>query len=153
LVSPIAFEDLSKKLDLPDGKKENVNLSLYTEAMKEVAAKNGVHFLNAFAPSKSWFDTTAQPLTIDGSQLNDAGYAKFSNLVVDGVFGKTKIAAKTESYRSLVSDAVTEKNWVWHNDFKIPNGVHVYGRRYDPFGPDNYPAEIKKIREMTAIRD
>src|SRR5690606_26725245 len=27
------------------------------------------------------------------------------------------------------------------------------GRRYDPFGSDNYPAEIKKIREMTDIRD
>ena len=42
---------------------------------------------------------------------------------------------------------------MWHNDFKIPNGVHVFGRRYNPFGPENYPAEIAKIREMTAIRD
>ncbi|MDX1428861.1 MAG: c-type cytochrome, partial [Rhodothermales bacterium] len=45
------------------------------------------------------------------------------------------------------------KNWIWHNDFKIPNGVHVFGRRHEPFGPDNYPAELIKIREMTAIRD
>ena len=45
------------------------------------------------------------------------------------------------------------KNWFWHNDYKIPNGVHVFGRRYDPYGPDNYPFEINKIREMTAIRD
>jgi mono/diheme cytochrome c family protein/glucose/arabinose dehydrogenase len=153
LVSPIAFEDLSKTLDVPDGKKENVNLALYADAMKEIAAKNGVHFLNAFAPSKSWFDTTDKPLTIDGSQLNDAGYRKFSNLLIDGVFGKTKIDPKTEAYRPLVSAAVTEKNWVWHNDFKIPNGVHVYGRRYDPFGPDNYPFELIKVRQMTAIRD
>lgn len=45
------------------------------------------------------------------------------------------------------------KNWLWHNDYKIPNGVHVYGRRYDPFGPDNYPAELEKIRQMLTIRD
>ena len=45
---------------------------------------------------------------------------------------------------TLVHAAVMEKNWMWHNDIKIPNGVHVYGRRYDPFGPDNYPAELKK---------
>ena len=153
LVSPIAFEDLSKKLDVPDGKKENVNLALYSEAMKEIATRNGVHFLNAFAPSKSWFELTDKPLTIDGSQLNDAGYAKFSNLLADGVFGKTKIDPKTESYRKLVNAAVTEKNWVWHNDFKIPNGVHVYGRRYDPFGPGNYPFELIKVRQMTGIRD
>ena len=42
---------------------------------------------------------------------------------------------------------------MWHNDIKIPNGVHVYGRRFNPYGPENYPAEIIKIREMTAIRD
>jgi mono/diheme cytochrome c family protein/glucose/arabinose dehydrogenase len=46
-----------------------------------------------------------------------------------------------------------EKNWMWHNDYKIPNGVHVFGRRFDPFGPGNYPAELAKIREMTLIRD
>jgi hypothetical protein len=48
---------------------------------------------------------------------------------------------------------VLEKDWMWHNDFKIPNGVHVFGRRHNPFGPENYPAEIAKIREMTALRD
>lgn len=51
LVSPIAFEDLSAKMDLPNGIRENENLSLYTEAMREVAAKNDVLFLDAFAPT------------------------------------------------------------------------------------------------------
>ena len=151
IVSPIAFENLSQKFDLPDGKKENINLALYTEAMKEIAAENKVHFLNAFRPSKSWFDASEKSLTIDGSQLTDAGYAKFSTLLADGIFGKTK--AKAEPNRALVHAAVMEKNWMWHNDIKIPNGVHVYGRRYNPFGQDNYPAEIVKIREMTALRD
>ncbi len=35
IVSPIAFEDISKKFDLPNGKQENANLTLYTEAMTE----------------------------------------------------------------------------------------------------------------------
>ena len=61
IVSPIAFEDLSKKFDLPDGKIENENLMLYTNAMKEVSAKNKVHFIDAFSPTKEWYDdaTTA----------------------------------------------------------------------------------------------
>jgi len=46
-----------------------------------------------------------------------------------------------------------EKNWAWLNDFKIPNGVHVYGRRFNPYGPENYPHELRKTREMTMIRD
>ena len=151
IVSPIAFEDLSATRDLPNGKKENVNLALYAAAMKQVAAKNKVHFVDAFAPTKAWYAASKQPLTIDGFQLNDGGYARFAKLLADQTFGKA--AAKAETHRKLVHAAVMEKNWMWHNDIKIPNGVHANGRRYDPFGQDNYPAEIAKIREMTDIRD
>ncbi len=151
LVSPIAFEDLSDKLDLPDGISENLNLSKYTAAMKEIAALNNVLFVDAFEASKSWYQSSSENLTQDGFQLNDAGYKKLSTLLNNKIFGKTK--SKAENHRQLVHDAVTEKNWFWHNDYKIPNGVHAYGRRYDPFGPSNYPFEIEKIREMTAIRD
>ena len=151
LVSPIAFEDLTGIYDLPNGEKENKNLLLYTNAMRAVAQQNKVQFVDAFTPSKQWYETTAEPLTIDGAQLNEAGYKKLAKLLSDEVFGN--VPAKAESNRNLIHEAVMEKNWMWHNDYKIPNGVHVYGRRYDPFGPDNYPAEIEKIRQMTAIRD
>jgi mono/diheme cytochrome c family protein/glucose/arabinose dehydrogenase len=151
IVSPIAFEDLSAKFDLPNGKKENENILLYAKAMKEVSEKNNVLYVDAFTPSQKWYDDTKEDLTIDGSQLNVEGYKKLGVLLADQVFGKA--APKAEKNRQLVHDAVMEKNWMWHNDIKIPNGVHVYGRRYNPFGPDNYPAEIQKIREMTDIRD
>jgi len=151
IVSPVAFEDLSAKFDLPNGKKENENLALYTQGMKEVAEQNKVLFVDAFTPSKKWYADSKGDLTIDGSQLNEEGYKKLALLLSDNVFGKVK--PKAEANRTLVHDAVNEKNWMWHNDYKIPNGVHVYGRRYNPFGPDNYPAEIEKIRELTAIRD
>lgn len=151
LISPIAFEDLSDKMDLPNGVKENENIALYTQAMKEVAAKDSILFVNAFEASKNWYTTEEEYLTADGFQLNDFGHQKIAKLLADVVFGEDKTVA--ESNRQLVHDAVMEKNWFWHNDFKIPNGVHAYGRRYNPFGPDNYPFEIKKIREMTANRD
>ncbi len=151
LVSPVAFENLSDRMDVPDGKKENAHLLLYMQAMKEVALANDVLFVDAFNPSRQWYAASAEPLTIDGSQLNDAGYKKLGLLLSDALFGKVKV--KHEERRALVREAVLEKNWMWHNDYKIPNGVHAYGRRYNPFGPDNYPAEIEKIREMTAIRD
>ena len=150
IVSPIAFQDLSGKYDLPNGKQENMNLALYAEGMKEISAKNHVLFVDAYHPTKEWF-AVGEQLTIDGSQLNDEGYLKFSKLLADQIFGKTEIGI--EKNRPMVKAAVMEKNWLWHNDYKIPNGVHVYGRRYNPFGPDNYPAEIAKIREMTALRD
>ncbi|MES2829863.1 MAG: PVC-type heme-binding CxxCH protein [Bacteroidota bacterium] len=151
LVSPIAFEDLSKQQDLPDGKKENINIELYADAMKQVAVDNQVGFADVFNPTKAWYRSSVEPLTIDGSQLTEHGYKRLAPLLADLCFGKTP--PKAEAYRGKIRKAVLERNWMWHNDFKMPNGVHAYGRRYDPFGPDNYPAEIAKVRAMTAIRD
>jgi mono/diheme cytochrome c family protein/glucose/arabinose dehydrogenase len=151
IVSPIAFENLSDKFDLPNGIKENENLGLYSKGMKDVAEQNNVAFVDAFTPTKEWFDSSKQPLTIDGSQLTDDGYSRLSTLLADQIFGK--VTAVGEKYRAMVHEAVMEKNWMWHNDLKIPNGVHVYGRRFKPFGPANYPAELVKTRQMTAIRD
>jgi hypothetical protein len=91
------------------------------------------------------------PLTIDGLQMNQEGYEKFAALLADRLTAskKQEITDQKEAIRA----AVAEKNFFWHNDYKVPNGVHVYGRRYDPFGPGNYPYEIEKIRQMTANRD
>jgi hypothetical protein len=112
IVSPIAFE--------------NANLSLYAKAMKEVAAQNNILYIDAFNPTKTWYDETNEPLTIDGSQLNNSGYSKFSKLLADKVFGKVDPIA--ESHRELVHAAVLEKNWMWHNDYKIPNGMILLGQ-------------------------
>ena len=151
IVSPTAFEDLSAKIDLPNGTLQNANIALYAQAMKEVCEKNNVLFINAFDASKKWYAESKEDLTIDGFQLNNAGYQKLALLLADQVFGKKKPVI--ESKRADVYAAVAEKNWMWHTDYKIPNGVHVYGRRYNPFGPDNYPAEIEKIRQMTDNRE
>ena len=150
LISPIAFQDLSEIWDLPNGKKENENLALYTKAMAEIAKKIKVSFVDVFTPSLKWFSSKEQ-LTIDGFQLNEEGYVKLAQLLYNKIFVKAHIENKERQLKVL--QAVNDKNWFWHNDFKIPNGVHVFGRRFEPFGPDNYPAELKKIREMTAIRD
>ena len=151
LVSPIAFEDLSAAFDLPDGRRENANLAMYTAVMQKVASRMQVQFVDAFSRSRQWYKSADEPLTIDGSQLTGAGYALLATLLADEIFGRALV--KNESVRPAVREAVMDKNWFWHNDYKIPNGVHVYGRRYNPFGPDNYPAELAKIREMTALRD
>jgi mono/diheme cytochrome c family protein/glucose/arabinose dehydrogenase len=151
LVSPIAFEDLSGRYDLPDGVRENENLELYTEAMREVAARHEVRFVDVFTPTRQWYEDSDEPLTIDGSQLTDAGYERFGALLADAIFGNAP--ARASEHRELIHAAVQDKNWMWHQDYKIPNGVHAYGRRFEPFGPDNYPAEIEKTRQMTDIRD
>jgi putative heme-binding domain-containing protein len=151
LVSPTAIQDLSAKLDVPDGRVQNGLLATYTSVMEAVAAEHGVLFVDAFRASQGWYRESKEPLTGDGALLNDAGYKKLASFLVDRIFGGS--TAKMESKRAAVQAAVLEKDYFWLNDFKIPNGVHAYGRRYNPFGPANYPFEIQKNREMLAIRD
>ncbi|MEL7163631.1 MAG: SGNH/GDSL hydrolase family protein, partial [Bacteroidota bacterium] len=148
LVSPAAFQDVSARMDVPDGSLENENLALYTEAMRTVADSAGVPFIDLFSVTKEWF-TGNTDMTTDGLHLTEETYQKLAPWLADRLFGGT---AK-EGARAQVQSLVDDKNWLWHNDYKIPNGVHVYGRRHNPFGPDNYPMELRKIREMTLLRD
>ena len=149
LVSPIAFEDLSFVYGTPEGTIQNTNIALYTAAMEDVAAKNNILFVNLFSVSRNWFEASEKPLTRDGALLNEAGYKTLAPVLADGLFGKSTGTGD----EAKILAAVREKNWFWRKFYKIPNGVHVFGRRHRPHGPKNYPHELKKIEQMTAIRD
>ena len=151
LVSPIAFEDLSKSRDLPDGRAENANLALYTQAMAEVAKAAGVEFVDVYNPTHDLYPTLEKPFTRNGFLPNDEGYRLLSDMLVKAIYGSAPV--KTKASPKDVLAAIADKEWFWFNDFRMLNGVHVDGRRYNPFGPKNYPDEKKKIREMTDLRD
>lgn len=151
LVSPIAFEDLSAVRDLPNGVEENARLALYSAAMKRVATQHGLTFVDLFHPTLASFRDRNQPFTINGFAPVDAGYRELAVLLADGAFGTTSRGSTADP--TLVHAAVKEKDWFWHNDYNIINGVHTHGRRYAPYGPQNYPDEIKKTREMMTLRD
>ncbi len=150
LVSPLTFEDLSKSAGTPDGQIINANLALYVAAMEDVANQEGVLMVNLFSDSQDWFQKDDEPWTQDGVTLKESGYKKLAPRLADGLFGSQK---KHDDCADRVLAAVNEKNWMWLKYYKIPNGVHVFGRRHRPFGPDNYPHELKKLEEMVAIRD
>ena len=168
LVSPIAFENLSRGRDLPNGEKENANLALYSAAIQRVAQKHGLTFVDLFNPTQALFSggtTSASsaaraeagpakgrpPFTINGFAPTDAGYRELAVLLADGVFGKT--AARSKADPALLNAAVKDKDWLWNNDYNLVNGVHSHGQRYAPYGPQNYPDEVKKTRDMMALRD
>ncbi|WP_197734338.1 SGNH/GDSL hydrolase family protein [Sphingobacterium daejeonense] len=134
LISPIAFEDLSNKYDLPDGKEINKNLKLYTDAMKQIAQEKKVPFLDVYGVTSKWIDQGSDDLTIDGSQLSEKSYARFAGYLVSSIFGKGD--GKNSEHKDKIKAAVLEKDFIWTEDFKIPNGVHAYGRRFNPFGPE-----------------
>lgn len=151
LVSPIAFEDLSKSRDLPDGAAENERLALYTQAMKDVAATRGVEFIDLFGETARLYPTFEGDFTRNGFLPTDAGYRLLGPALATLAFGPAGRVSKADPEN--LANAVRDKNWFWFNDYRMLNGVHVDGRRYKPFGPDNYPAETAKMRAMTEARD
>jgi hypothetical protein len=151
LVSPVGFEDLSATRDLPNGKKENENLALYSAAMQRVAARHQLTFINLFQPTLTRYSQPGLPFTINGFAPTAKGYEELGRMLADGLYGHQ--ARQSEADASLVTAAVQEKDWLWNNDYNLINGVHTHGQRYAPYGPQNYPDEIKKTREMMVLRD
>ncbi|MBL9211153.1 MAG: c-type cytochrome [Opitutaceae bacterium] len=151
LVSPIAFENLSATRDLPNGEKENANLKLYADAIERVAGRHALTFIDFFRPTLERYGKSPQSFTLNGFAPTDAGYQQLGEILANGMYGAT--GRKSEADVALVNAAVKEKDWMWNNDYNLVNGVHTHGQRYNPYGPQNYPDEIKKTREMMALRD
>lgn len=151
LVSPIAYENLSDRQDLPNGEKENSALALYAAAMEAVAKKHGLTYIDLFHPTQKLYETTEEPFTVGGFIPTEAAYPQVAELLANGLFGDHPRQSKADP--ELVHAAVKAKDWFWNNDYNILNGVHTHGQRYNPFGPQNYPDEVQKMREMAALRD
>ncbi len=151
LVSPIAFENQTSKRDLPAGDKENGNLILYSSAVETVAKKHGLTFIDLFSPTKALYAKAKQPLTTGGFVPNDEGYQQVADILATGIYGHQSRVSKADPEK--VHAAVMQKDYLWNNDYNLINGVHTHGQRYNPYGPQNYPDEVKKTREMTALRD
>lgn len=149
LVSPIAFEDLPGSGDLPNGDNENANLILYADAMAKVASDHGIGYIDLFHPSNMAMKATEEAFTLNGFLPNAGGNRLIAGLLVEALFGIEPGKSLDETLRQLVLD----KNWMWKHDYRILNGVHVYGRRRAPFGTVNYPPEIEKTRQLTTNRD
>ncbi len=151
LVSPIAFEDQSKTRDLPNGKTENANLALYSAAIATVAKNRGLTFIDLFHPTKALFEKGNPYFTTGGFIPTDDSYARIAEMIADGIYDSAPHRSKADP--ELLHRAVEQKDWCWRLDYDMLNGVHSYGRRYNPYGPQNYPDEVFKLREMASLRD
>ncbi|MEX2579802.1 MAG: PVC-type heme-binding CxxCH protein [Verrucomicrobiales bacterium] len=162
LVTPIAFEDRSRdytlpqddehriRYKLPQGLEENKRLAAYAEAVEAVAAEKNVGAIDLFRPTRAWLADEETDLTLNGCHLNEDGYEKLAPHLAEQLFGKRDGPVE---HREELLAAIGDRNWLWHHDYRMLNGVHVWGQRWAPYGDFNYPEEIEKIRQMTALRD
>ena len=152
LVSPLAFENTGDK-HLPNGKLENENLKLYTAAVKAVAEKRKLAFVDTFTPMLAAFEKGGGKLTVSGFQMNEAGDKVLGATLDTILFGTNTSAIKpgTSEYEKLRA-AVNDKSWHHSQDYRMVNGWYVYGGRRT-FDTDTFPREYVKLRNMTAVRD
>ena len=150
LVSPIAHENL-KRSSLPDGTENNARIAVYTEAMRKVAAREAVVFVDLFTPSRDQMAHSKEPWTINGIHLNKHGDREVGRILDEALFGPRPVTATVDLAKLLA--AVNEKNLQFFYDHRGVNGCYIYGGRKNPYGTVHFPAEFKKLRAMTAVRD
>jgi putative heme-binding domain-containing protein len=151
LVSPVAFEDSGDAL-LPNASARNADLKLYADAVKELAAKRKLAFIDLYTPTLKAF--AAEPglqYTINGCHQNDAGDKLIAGKLAAALLGAADNLHDTERYEKLRA-AVNDKSWVHLQDYRMVNGWYVYGGRRT-WDTETFPREFVKIRNMAAVRD
>jgi putative heme-binding domain-containing protein len=152
LVSPIAFEPTGDAL-LSDGVAENKNLALYAEAVRAVAAKRGLAYVDLFTPTLNAFaKQSGMQYTINGCHANAAGDKLIGELLDHGLFGSGNSAIADAALVKKLRAAVNDKSWVHLQDYRMLNGWYVYGGRRT-WDTETFPREYMKIRNMAAVRD
>ncbi|HZG25697.1 MAG TPA: PVC-type heme-binding CxxCH protein, partial [Chitinophagaceae bacterium] len=147
LVSPIAHEKLGAYL--PDPASHNKNLELYTRAMKDVAARLDIPFIDLYEPTAERMKSGSDSLTINGIHLNDKGYRLVSEIMAKVL--NFKVASWTASKsRAGLKSAIDQKNLHFFYKFRAVNGEYIYGRRKEPWVQPpgsilSYPTEMKEI--------
>ena len=158
LVSPIAHEDIGG--NFPDGTSHNVDLAAYTESMRQVAAEQGVRFVDLHEPSMKLWDIPIGPhFTINGIHLTETGNSLISEQLFHSTFDPglhdppSKDSETDWERLEPLREAVIEKNRQYFYRYRPINSYYVMGGRKNPFGVVNFPAEMSKLDAMVAYRD
>ena len=155
LVSPIAHERLARLVHV-DVEARNQELARYTEAMRGVAERLGVAFADVFTPMRAAMTSAPSPLTINGIHLNEAGDRAFAGILMTALGfepAPTDTSATTAKAFDALRERIRDKNQLWFYRFRPLNAEYVVGRRVNPFGSVNFPAEMKRLDERIADQD
>ncbi|MCS6866234.1 MAG: HEAT repeat domain-containing protein [Gemmataceae bacterium] len=164
LFSPNAFED-HQSPHLPTGaeaERINRNLALYTQAMREVAAAQRVHFVDIFTPTKAAYAKAPQRLTINGIHLTEAGNRQLAEIIDAQLFPAAgKYSPPEEKQLARIRPAVQDKAFHWFQRYRVTDGYSIYGGRAwlrfpAKVGQSNYEVmqrELEVLDIMTLNRD
>ncbi len=154
--SPIAHENL-RSPHLPDGSANNVNLALYSQAMRDVCADKKVLFVDLFKPTQELYAAAPKPLTLNGIHLLDHGDQALAKVIARDLFGSDSLV-RSESELERLRQAVLDRNDYWFSRYRVVDGYNVFGGRSKLawFGQSNADVMMREMEifdVMTANRD
>jgi glucose/arabinose dehydrogenase/azurin/HEAT repeat protein len=145
--------------NFPDPAPLNERLRMYTEVMRDTAAKHGVGFIDLFSLSEDAMKAIppGETFTINGVHLNNSGYRALAPGMMEALLGEPAPSMDNRAFDSLL-EAVNEKNSAWFARYRTVDGYNVYGgRSYLKFGEvmnrDTMQREMEMRDVMTANRD
>lgn len=157
LFSPIANEDI-KSPHLSDGKENNKRIELYTKAMADVAAAEGIRFVDLYSITKKAYRSNEgkEPFTINGIHFNNKGNKMIAEAIDKELFGEIGVLAPRKF--TLVNETVKDKDFHWFNRYRTTDGYNVYGGRSllkwgDQTNRDVMMREMQMFEVMTDNRD
>ena len=155
LVSPIAHEDLGPPL--PDGEDHNFILDRYVRIMRQVALRKGVVFIDLFDPTRDAMKISDEPLTINGIHPTEKGY-RFVACQMLSAMGidmplESEITIEDGRMHEDLRQAVLEKNRLFFQRWRPLNTEYVYGRRHEPYGSENFPAELAELDRLIDVAE
>ena len=123
---------------------------------EKAADAAGATFVDLFTPTLKLYETTDEPLTLNGIHLNANGYRKLADVIAEQLVGESATGGDS---LSMVYQAVEDKNWHWHNRYRATDGNDIWGSRSTlsfvdgQTNADVLVHELKMLDLMTANRD
>ncbi len=156
LISPIANEDLGAAMLTGRNLKErNSTLGQYVQVMRQVAQAHDVRFIDLFEHSSGLYQREIAQLTSNGIHPNELGYFYLVQEIavqlgwMDSTTRQGQASDSTAKLRRLAYD----KHYHQRMLYRPTNTEYVFGRRHEPYGIVNFPAEREQLKRMIVARE
>jgi len=154
LISPISHGDLGDP-GLPDAAfraKHNADLRAYADVMLATAGRTGAAFVDLLGADRA---LEGSPLTTNGIHPSDEGCFVYTRAIGRQLGWLEEVEsppADPAVVRALVEGAADR---YWHQKLIVhpTNTEYIWGRRREPFGVVNFPAEFEQLERMVSARD
>jgi putative heme-binding domain-containing protein len=144
LLSPIPNENVA---GVAAADRNNAAIALYTEAMRKVAASQGVGFVDLYTPMLA---AVAAPgnLTRNGCHLTDAGYAELAGVLYRGLF-----ATDPPVVSDPLREAVVDLERQFFRRYRPLNTFYYTGGRNEAYGYLDFLPAMRNFEIMCENRD